>query len=170
MLILICGGEQKRQQLLQHLDHMSEDYEQLELVIFSVGLKVQNYSIAILVSSPDSFKSSAILAEKMEVIDRDICWGHFCRWLNHIKMLFTLKKCCDHKAFCKQKRKGYIQVAYENGSDHLVTDLKNNVLTEINGITLCTDPKGKNGAYKNRGEHIYKGNRADSLWGPLLFQ
>jgi len=51
-----------------------------------------------------------------------------------------------------------------------VTDLKNNVLTEINGITLCMDPKGKNGAYKNRGEHIYKGNRADSLWGPLLFQ
>ena len=41
-------------------------------------------------------------------IDRDICWGHFCRWLNHIKTLFTLKKCCDHKAFCKQKRKGYI--------------------------------------------------------------
>ena len=36
-------------------------------------------------------------------IDRDICWGHFCRWLNHIKTLFTLKKCCDHKAFCKQK-------------------------------------------------------------------
>ena len=103
-------------------------------------------------------------------IDRDICWGHFCRWLNHIKTLFTLKKCCDHKAFCKQKRKGYIQVAYENGSDHLVTDLKNNVLTEINGITLCTDPKGKNDAYKNIGEHIYKGNRADSLWGPLLFQ
>lgn len=52
----------------------------------------------------------------------------------------------------------------------MVTDLKNNVLTEINGITLCMDPKGKNGAYKNRGEHIYKGNRADSLWGPLLFQ
>lgn len=25
-------------------------------------------------------------------IDRDICWGHFCRWLNHIKTLFTLKK------------------------------------------------------------------------------
>lgn len=39
-----------------------------------------------------------------------------------------------------------------------MTDLKNNVLTEINGITLCTDPKGKNGAYKNRGEHIYKEN------------
>ena len=38
-------------------------------------------------------------------IDRDICWGHFCRWLNHIKTLFTLKKCCDHKAFCKQKKK-----------------------------------------------------------------
>ena len=31
-----------------------------------------------------------------------------CRWLHHIKTLFTLKKCCDHKAFCKQKRKGYI--------------------------------------------------------------
>ena len=29
-----------------------------------------------------------------------------CRWLYHIKTLFTLKKCCDHKAFCKQKRKG----------------------------------------------------------------
>lgn len=39
-----------------------------------------------------------------------------------------------------------------------MTDLKNNVLTEINGITLCMDPKGKNGAYKNRGEHIYKEN------------
>ena len=39
-----------------------------------------------------------------------------------------------------------------------MTDLKNNVLTEINGITLCTDPKGKNDAYKNRGEHIYKEN------------
>ena len=38
----------------------------------------------------------------------------------------------------------------------MVTDLKNNVLTEINGITLCMDPKGKNGAYKNRGEHITK--------------
>lgn len=26
-----------------------------------------------------------------------------CRWLYHIKTLFTLKKCCDHKAFFKQK-------------------------------------------------------------------
>ena len=51
----------------------------------------------------------------------------------------------------------------------MVTDLKNNVLTEINGITLCMDPKGKMGAYKNRGEHIYKGNRADSLWVRYYF-
>lgn len=74
-------------------------------MIFSVGLKVQNYSIAILVSSPDSFKSSAILAEKMEVIDRDICWGHFCRWLNHIKMLFTLKSAVITRLFASKKEK-----------------------------------------------------------------
>ena len=26
-----------------------------------------------------------------------------CCWLHHIKTLFTIKKCCEHKAFCKQK-------------------------------------------------------------------
>ena len=38
-------------------------------------------------------------------------------------------------------------------------------------MTLCREfkRKGKNDEYKNRGEHIYKENRADSLCCPLSF-
>ena len=62
--------------------------------------------------------------------------------------------------------------AYETGSAHFGPDFKNNVLTETNGMTLCREfkRKGKNDEYKNRGEHIYKENRADSLCCPLSFQ
>ena len=67
--------------------------------------------------------------------------------------------------------------AYETGSAHFGPDFKNNVLTETNGMTLCREFKrkgkndyGKNDEYKNRGEHIYKENRADSLCCPLSFQ
>lgn len=37
-----------------------------------------------------------------------------------------------------------------------MTDLKNNVLTEINGITLCTDPKGKMVHTKTEGNTFTK--------------
>ena len=56
-------------------------------------------------------------------------------------------------------------------------DLKNSVLTETNRMTLCWGSErkwknayGKNDEYKNRGEHIYKEKRADSLCCLLSFQ
>ena len=88
-----------------------------------------------------------------------------------------VKKCCDHKDFCKHKREAYIQVAYETASAYFEPSLNNNVLTETHGMALRRDPKGKekndygkNDEYKNREKHIYKENRTDGLCCSLSFQ
>ena len=88
-----------------------------------------------------------------------------------------VKKCCDHKDFCKHKREAYIQVAYETASAYFEPSLNNNVLTETNGMALRRDPKGKEKMImekmmntKTEEKHIYKENRTDGLCCSLSFQ
>ena len=88
-----------------------------------------------------------------------------------------VKKCCDHKDFCKHKREAYIQVAYETASAYFEPSLNNNVLTETNGMLFAGIQKERKKMImekmmntKTEKNIFNKENRTDGLCCSLSFQ
>ena len=64
--------------------------------------------------------------------------------------------------------KGYIQVACETGSA-ILADLKNNVLTETNGMTLCWGSKRKENDYGKMMNTKTEGNTFTKKIGQTVY-